>query len=142
MKRVRSGLDGNGMPVIMAVGFSLFLILCVCFVMGYHSRPRFGYSVRPSATHFVMGEQDRDKTHFLTIGAGDVPSVYWENREIPEGIGGVERELQRLDGDVPSEVVVVLVADEAVSSGVLREVADMILSHGFVCHIAGRPRWE
>lgn len=89
-----------------------------------------------------MGEQDRDKTHFLTIGAGDVPSVYWENREIPEGIGGVERELQRLDGDVPSEVVVVLVADEAVSSGVLREVADMILSHGFVCHIAGRPRWE
>lgn len=123
----------------MGAGFNLFLILCVCVMMGYHVRPRYGYTVRPAATHYVMGAHDYSQMHLVTVTPGDVPRFYLEGEEITGGLDGVDAALDRWKCAVPSEVVVVLVADEAVSGGTLQALVDRVLKHGYTCNIAGRP---
>lgn len=139
MKRVRSSLTGTGFAIIAIAGVNLFLLLCLCLILNTHRLPRYGVTVRPSESHFVMGNFDRSRTHIITMTPGDVPRLYVEDRAIPGGISGLEDILRQWDCPTPANVVVVLLCDEAVSSGTVQKVMDQVLLHGFTCAFSGRP---
>lgn len=139
MKRVRSGLNDSGFPIVVIAGVNLFLLLCLCVLLSNHRMPRYGAGVRPAESHFIMGRQDRAHTHLLTVLPGETPRVFLEDREIEGGLNGVESVLAGWDCASPSRVSVVLVCDEAAPAGALQKLADMVLCHGFSCSFAGRP---
>ncbi len=140
MKRIGSTKLGSGGPVILVVaGINLFLLLCMCVLLGTHVLPRYGVNVRPAASHFVMSAYDRSQTHLITISAGMPPCYYLEGKLIPGGLNGVEEQLNAWDCASPARVVVLLVADDVVPSGDVQRLADRILLHGFTCMIAARP---
>ncbi len=140
MKHFRSTKLGNGGPtIIVLAGFNLFLLLCMCVLLGTHVLPRYGVNVRPAASHFVMSTYDRSQTHLITITPGMPPCYYLEGKMIPGGLNGVEEQLRAWDCPSPSRVVVLLVADDAVPSGDLQRLADRVLLHGFTCMVAARP---
>lgn len=139
MRRVRSSLQGNGFHIVVIALLNLFLLLCVCVLLHHHRLPRYGANVRPAASHFVMGAYDRSNSHIITVTPGEIPRFFSEEKEIMDGLQGVESILKSWDCTNPSRVTVVLVCDEAVSAGTLQTLADMVLSHGFTCSFAGRP---
>ncbi len=140
MKRFRSTRLGSGGPVILVVaGINLFLLLCMCVLLGTHLLPRYGVNVRPAASHYVMSAYDRDQTHLITVAAGMPPCYYMEGKLIPEGLEGVETQLRSWDCASPARVIVLIVADAAVPAGDVQRLADRVLLHGFTCMLAGRP---
>ena len=139
MRRVQSSLEGTGFAIVVIAGANLFLLLCLCVLLGYHRMPRFGMNIRPAASHFVMGSYDRTATHILTVTPGETPRLFLEEKEIPGGLSGLEDVLRQWDSTHPSRVTVILMCDEAVSAGTIRQLTDAILSHGFTCAFAGRP---
>ncbi len=140
MKRIRSTKLGSGGPVILVVaGINLFLLLCMCVLLGTHVLPRYGVDVRPAESHFVMTTYDRNQTHLITVTAGMPPCYYLEGKLIPGGLNGVEEQLRAWDCSSPARVVVLVVADDVVPSGDVQRLVDRILLHRFTCVMAGRP---
>lgn len=139
MRRIRSSLKGTGFAIIAVAGVNLFLLLCLCVLLNTHRLPRYGVSVLPAESHFVIGHFDRSHSHILTMTPGDTPRFFLEEKEVEGGLEGVEALLSGWDSPNPERVVVVLVCDEAVSAGTVQRVADMVLMHGFTCAFAGRP---
>ncbi len=140
MKRIRSTKLGSGGATILVVaGMNLFLLLCMCVLLGTHVLPRYGVNVRPAASNFVMSAYDRSQTHLITITSGMPPCYYLEGKLIPGGINGVEEQLRAWDCPSPARVVVLLVADDVVPTGDVQRLADRIMQHGFTCMLAGRP---
>ncbi len=140
MKRIRSTKLGSGGPVILVVaGINLFLLLCMCVLLGTHLLPRYGVNVRPAASHFVMSAYDRSQTHLITITSGMPPCYYLEGKRIAGGLNGVEELLDSWKCNSPSRVVVMLVADDAVPAGDVQRLTDRILLRGYTCMMAARP---
>ena len=139
MKRVRSSLGGGGHTILVVAGVNLFLLICMCVLLGNHMLPRYGVNVRPAASHFVMSAYDRSQTHLITVTAGMPCHYYLEGDIIPNGLDGVEAKLCEWDCASPSRVVIILVADDAVPCGDMQRLADRILLHGFTCMQAARP---
>ncbi len=139
MKRNRSNLGAGGPSILVVAGVNLFLLLCMCVLLGTHLLPRYGVNVRPASSHFVMSSYDRDQTHLITVAPGMPPCYYLEGKMIPGGIEGVEEQLRAWDCPSPARVVVLIVADEVVSSGEVQRLADLVLLHGFTCMMAARP---
>ena len=140
MKRIRSTRLGSGGATILVVaGITMFLLICLCVVLGVHALPRFGVNVRPAESHFVMSAYDRSQTHFLTIAAGTPSNYYLEGKIIKGGLNGVEEQLRAWDCASPANVVVVIVSDAAEPAGDVQRLADRILLHGFTCMMAARP---
>lgn len=139
MKRIRSSLNGTGFAIIAIAGVNLFLLLCLCVLLNTHRLPRYGVSVRPAESHFVIGNFDRSCSHILTITPGDTPRFFLEEKEVKGGLDGVEALLKEWDSPNPERVVIVLVCDEAVSVGTVQQVTDRVLLHGFTCAFSGRP---
>lgn len=139
MRRVRTSLKGNGFHIVVIALLNLFVLLCICVLLHHHRLPRYGANVRSAATHFVMGSYDRSNSHIITVTPGDVPRFFIEEKEVKEGLAGVEKILKSWDCAAPNRVTVVLVCDEAVAVGTMQRLADMVLMHGFTCTYAGRP---
>ncbi len=139
MRRIRSSLGSGGFPILVVAGVCLFVLLCTCVMLSNHLLPRYGLNVRPATSHFLMSAFDRSQTHILTVTPGSPPCYYLEGRMIEGGMKGVEEKLREWDCATPSQVCVLVVADQAVPSGDLQNLADLILLHRFTCMIAGRP---
>ncbi len=139
MKRIQSKLGGGGFSILVVAGINLFLLICMCVLLGNYMLPRYGVNVRPAASHFVMSAYDRSQSHLITISAGMPCNYYLEGNIIRNGLDGVEEQLRQWDCASPSRVVVLLVADEVVPSGDVQKLADRILLHGFTCMMAARP---
>ena len=139
MRRVRSSLKNGGFPILVIALVNLFLVLCVCVLLSNHLVPRFGYSVQPQESHFVIGSYDRNNTHIVSVAPGDTPRLYVGAELVRDGYAGFEKHLSSWDAPNPSRVSVVLVLDKAVSAGVAHQLTDMILRHGFTCSYAGVP---
>lgn len=139
MKRIRSSLNGTGFAIIAVAGVNLFLLLCLCVLLNTHRLPRYGVSVRPAESHFVIGHYDRSHSRIITVTPGDVPRFFVEEEEIKGGLEGVEKKLEQWDAPNPERVVVILACDEAVSAGTVQRLVDMVLQHGFTCALSGRP---
>ena len=71
MRRVRSSLKNGGFPILVIALVNLFLVLCVCVLLSNHLVPRFGYSVQPQESHFVI--RPRQYAHRFS-GAGGYPA--------------------------------------------------------------------
>lgn len=142
MRRVRSTLKEGGFPIVAVAAVNLFLVLCVCVLLPNHLGPRFGYTVHPQESHFVIGSHNRDYTHIVSVAPGDVPRIYVGSELIRGGFEGFEQYLESWKTPNPSRVSVVLVLDKAVSSGVSQRLTDMILSHGYTCSYAAVPAIE
>ncbi len=138
MKRIPVKLGSGGPTILVVAGINLFLLLCMCVLLATHLLPRYGFNVRPAASHFVMSSYDRNQTHLITITSGMPPSYYLEGKMIAGGLNGVEQQLSSWDCVSPARVVVLLVADEAVPSGDVQRLADRVLMHGFTCMVAAR----
>lgn len=141
MRRVRSNLNGTGLPIVAAAGINLFMILCVCVLLQNHRLPRFGYNVKPYESHFVIDSYDRSVSHIITVTPGKTPRFFLEENEIPGGMEGIEECLRSWKNpEIDSSLVTVnLVCDEAVSAGTLQQLTDMILRYGYTCVFSGRP---
>ncbi len=139
MKRNRSNLGAGGPSILVVAGVNLFLLLCMCVLLGTHLLPRYGVNVRPASSHFVMSSYDRDQTHLITVAPGMPPCYYLEGKMIPGGIEGVEEQLRAWDCPSPARVVVLIVADEVVSSCEVPRLAHLVLRPGFTCMMAARP---
>ena len=139
MRRVRTSLKGNGFHIVVIALLNLFVLLCICVLLHHHRLPRYGANVRSAATHFVMGSYDRSNSHIITVTPGNVPRFFIEEKEVKEGLAGVEKILKSWDCAAPNRVTVVLVCDEAVAVGTMQRLADMVLMHGFTCTYAGCP---
>lgn len=144
MRRVRSHLKEGGFPIVVIAGVNLFLVLCVAVLLSNHLVPRFGYSVQPQESHFVIGSYDRNRTHIVSVAPGDVPRLYVGSELVHGGFAGFEKHLVEWGKNEanPGRVSVVLVLDKAVAAGVVHRLSDMVLSHGFTCSYAGVPALE
>ena len=142
MRRVRSSLKNGGFPILVIALVNLFLVLCVCVLLSNHLVPRFGYSVQPQESHFVIGAYDRDNTHIVSVAPGDTPRLYVGSELVRDGYAGFEKHLSSWDAPNPSRISVILVLDKAVSSGVSMRLTDMILSRGYTCSYAAVPAIE
>ena len=135
-------LPDRGPVIVIVAVLSLLLVLCVLVLLPNHIVPRYGMLARPSESHFVMGAYDRATGHVVSVAPGDTPRVYVESKEIPGGLQGFEECLRQWDCDTPSRVRVLLVVDAAVPAGVMQQLTDMVLSHGFSCGFSGIPNHE
>lgn len=139
MRRVRSNLKGSGFAIIILAGVNLFVLLCMCVLLNSYRPPRFGINVRPAESHFIIGSYDRSLSHIITITPGETPRYFLEDREITEGLAGIDAVLDEWKCSTPSRVTVIIVCDEAVSVGSVQQLADKILTHGYTCAFFGRP---
>ena len=140
--RIRhNSLPDRGPAIVIVAVVLLFLVLCILVLLPNHIVPRYGMLARPSESHFVMGSYDRATGHVVSValGANGSPRVFVESKEIPGGLQGFEACLSQWDCDTPSRVRVLLVVDAAVPSGILQQLTDMALSHGFSCGFSGIP---
>lgn len=142
MRRVRSTLNEGGFPILVVAVVNLFLILCVCVLLTNHLGPRFGYTVQPQESRFVIGAYNRDYTHIVSVAPGDSPRIYVGSELVRDGYEGFEKHLQEWKIKNPERVSVVLVLDKAVSSGICHRLTDMILAHGYSCSYAAVPTIE
>lgn len=127
--------------MVMA-GINLFLVLCVCVLLTNHLTPRYGVTVQPQNSRFVIGSYDRDNMHIVSVAPGNVPRLYVGSELVNGGYEGFEEFLTSLDVPNPSRVSIVLVIDKAVSAGAVQRLTDMVLAHGFTCSYAGVPTLE
>ncbi len=139
MRRVRSSLPHIGFPIIVTAGINLFLLLCAIVLFSNHLTPSYGVRVYPARTHYGIGSYDRDNLRIITIMPGNSPRFFVDSTEIQGGFEGVERLFTEWDCPNPSQLNVIVNADEAVTFGVLQRLMDMVLDHGFTAHVAGRP---
>lgn len=139
MRRIRSNLKGSGFAILILAGVNLFVLLCMCVLLTSYRAPRYGVNLQPAETHFVLGAYDRSLSHIVTITPGEVPRFYVENDEVEGGLEGMESVLESWETPTPSHVTVIIVCDEAVSVGVVQQLADKVLMHGFNCAFFGRP---
>lgn len=139
MRRVSSTLRDSGFPIVITVGANLVLLLCACVLFSNHLTPSYGVRVRPAATHFVMGSYDRSHMRIITVMPGNEPRFYIDSLEVAGGYEGLQQALTSWKRPNPSQLTVILNADEAVPHGVLQRLMDMVLSHGFTCTLTGRP---
>ena len=141
MRMQHDRLPDRGPVIVIVAVVSLFLVLCILVLLPNHIVPRYGMLARPSESHFVMGSYDRAAGHVVSVapGPGGSPRVYVESKEVPGGLPGFEEYLRQWDCDTPSRVRVLLVVDAAVPAGVMQQLADMVLSHGFSCGFSGIP---
>lgn len=139
MRVPQDSLPDRGPVIVIVAVLSLMLALCIMALLPNHIVPRYGLLVRPAASHFVMGDYNRDTGHVVSVAPGDTPRVFVESEEVPGGVEGFEAYLARWDCATPSRVRVVLVMDAAVSAGTMHQLADMVIAHGFVCSFTGIP---
>ncbi len=139
MRRPKSTLGSNSLPILILSGFSLILALSAIFALRFHITPHYGQQVQMASSHFVMGMFDRSMRHTITITAGEKPHFYQNNKLIHNGWQGLEQYLNTLDCANPSRVNIILVHDEAVSQGTTQRLIDLVLQHGFNCTLAARP---
>lgn len=141
MRRVRSTLRDGGAPILLIAGVNLFLVLCLCVLLTNHLVPRYGVTVRPAESHFVMDGYDRSLVHIVSVAPGDEPRIYVGSELLPGGISAFRLQLDewKKQAKNPSEVTVVLVVDEAVSAGAVQQLTDMVLCCGFVCSYSAVP---
>lgn len=142
MRRVRSTLKEGGFPIVVVAAMNLFLVLCICVLLSNHLVPRFGYTVQPQESRFVIGSYNRDYTHIVSVAPGDEPRIYVGSELVRGGYEGFEQYLEQWKVTNPSRVSVILVLDKAVSSGVSHRLTDMILAHGYSCSYAAVPAIE
>lgn len=139
MRRVRSNLKGSGFAIIILAGVNLFVLLCMCLLLTSYRSPRHGFSVKPAVSHFVIGAYDRSQSHIITVLPGNPARFYAEDHEIPQGLAGVDAELESWRTPTPAGVSVIIVCDEAVSVGDVQQLVDKVLTHGYTCAFFGRP---
>lgn len=139
MRRVRSNLKDAGFAIIISAGVNLFVLLCMCVLLTSYRAPRFGINVRPPESHFVIGSYDRSLSHIITVTPGETPRFFLEEREVPNGIDGIDAVLDEWKCPNPARVTVIIVCDEAVSVGSVQLLADKVLAHGYNCAFFGRP---
>ena len=139
MRRIRSNLNGSGFAIVVLAGVNLFILLCACVLLTSYRAPRFGVNIRPAATHFSIVRFDRSLSH--TITPGETPRYYSEDKEIPGGLTGVKRLLDKWKETPvrPDSITIIIACDEAVSIGTVQTLADVIMQHGFTCAFYGRP---
>lgn len=142
MRRVRSTLKESGFPILVVAAVNLFLVLCVCVLLSNHLVPRFGYTVQPQESRFVIGSYNRDYTHIVSVAPGDTPRIYVGAELVRGGYDGFAGYLDKWKIANPSRVSVILVMDKAVSAGVAQRLTDMILSRGYSCSYAAVPAIE
>ena len=139
MRRIRSNLKGSGFAILIAAGVNLFVLLCMCVLLTSYRSPKYGVNISPASSHFSIGAYDRSLSHIITGSPGETPRYFLEDREIPGGLNGLDRQLAEWDCHIPSRVTVIIVCDEAVAVGSVQQLADKVLSHGFTCALYGRP---
>ena len=139
MRRIRSNLKGSGFAIIILAGVNLFVLLCMCVLLTSYRAPRYGINLRPAASHFVIGSYDRSMSHIITVTPGETPRFFLEDREVPNGLEGIDAVLDEWKCASPSRVKVIIVCDEAVSVGSIQQLADKVMSHGYTCAFFGRP---
>lgn len=139
MRVPKDSLPDRGPVIVIVAVLSLMLVLCIMALLPNHIVPRYGLLVRPAASHFVMGTYNRDSGHVVSVAPGTPPRVFVETEEVPGGVEGLESYLTRWDCATPSRVRVVLVVDSAVPAGIMQQLADMVIAHGFVCAFSGIP---
>lgn len=139
MRRIRSNLRGSGFAIIILAGVNLFVLLCMCVLLNSYRPPRYGINVRPAASHFLIGSYDRSSSHIITVTPGETPRFFLEDREVTDGIDGMDAVLDEWAGPRPSGVTVIIVCDEAVSVGCIQQLADKVMSRGYTCAFFGRP---
>lgn len=142
MRRVRSKLPDSATSVVALAGINLVFLLCLCVLLNTHRLPKYGFNICPAESHFVMARYDRAYSHVITITPGMTPRLYLEGFEIPGGLNGLDEVLNSWDDGHPGRVSVIVVCDAAVSVGVVQQVADKAISHGFNFSLAGRPSAE
>lgn len=139
MRRVRSTLKSGGFPIVAIAAVNLFLVLCISVLLTNHLTPRFGVAVQPQETHFTIGNYNRDHTRIVSVAPGIVPRIYVGSELVQGSYAGFEDQLAAWDAANPERIMVVLVIDKAVPTGVIQRLTDMVLSHGFSCSYAGVP---
>lgn len=141
MRRIRSTLTGSGFAILILAGMNLFVLLCVCLLLNNAQPPSFGVNVTPASTHFTIGSYDRSYSHIITVTPGTPPRFFSENTEIKGGMDGVDAVLGawKDSAPMPSSVTVIIVCDEAVAIGVVYQLVDKVLTHGYRCAFFGRP---
>lgn len=139
MRRVRSNLKDAGFAIIISAGVNLFVLLCVCVLLTSYRAPRYGLNICPQASHFLINSYDRTHAHIITVTPGETPRFFLENREVTDGMEGLDAALDEWQQPNPSQVTVIIVCDEAVSVGAVQQLADKILTHGYNCAFFGRP---
>lgn len=139
MRRVRSTLKDSGFAIIILAGVNLFVLLCMCVLLTGYRPPRYGINVRPAPSQFAIDAYDRSLSHIITITPGETPRFFLEDREVTDGLKGIDAVLDAWACPNPSRVTIIIVCDEAVSIGSVQRLADKVMSHGFTCAFFGRP---
>lgn len=142
MRSFRSSLTFNGSSLLIASVAMLMVVLTACALLTNHLVPSYGVRVRPADTHFVMGAYDRSHFHIICIVAGEPPTLYSGSVPVPGNMEGLPALLESWNYEYPSRVTVILVPDEAVPTGTVNRLADMILRFGYNCSIAGTPAFR
>lgn len=139
MRRVRSKLPDSAISVVVLAGINLLLLLCACVLLNTHRLPRYGMSVCPAESHFVMPRYDRSYTRVITITPGEQPRLFLEGNEIKDGVEGLDELLAAWDDGHPGRVSVILMCDAAVPVGIVQRVADKVMLRGFNFSLSARP---
>lgn len=139
MRRVRSKLKDSATSTVALAGINLVLLLCLCVLLNTHRLPKYGLNICPAESHFVLARYDRTYSHVITITPGEIPRLYLEDAEIPGGVQGLEPLLKSWEDGYPGRVSVILVCDAAVPVGVVQQVADRVLMHGYNFSLSARP---
>ena len=139
MRRVRSNLKGSGFAIIILAGVNLFVLLCMCVLLNSYRPPRYGINIRPATSHFVIGSYDRSTSHIITVTPGETPRFFLEDREVTDGLQGIDAALDEWVCPTPSRVTVIIACDEAVSVGCIQQLADKVMMRGYTCAFFGRP---
>ncbi|MBR5886847.1 MAG: hypothetical protein IKZ07_01430 [Akkermansia sp.] len=139
MRRVRSKLQDSATPVVALAGINLVLLLGLCVLLNTHRLPKYGLNICPAESHFVLSRYDRNFSHVITITPGERPRLYLEGTEITGGVQGLEPLLQSWEDGHPGRVSVILVCDVAVPVGIVQQIADQVLLHGYNFSLSARP---
>lgn len=139
MRHIRSTLTDSGASALFVSAALLMIVLVACVLLTNHLVPSYGIRVRPADTHFVMGAYDRSNFHIVSVLPGETPTLYAESAPVEGGIDGFPGLLETWNDGHPSRVTVILVPDEAVPTGTINRLADMVLSRGYNCSISGTP---
>ncbi|MBE6418243.1 MAG: hypothetical protein E7033_07245 [Akkermansiaceae bacterium] len=143
MRRLRSGFDTPGFPVVIAAVVNLFLLICFLVWLPVHRLPRYGMSFYLPEAHYRMASFSRDNLYIVTVTAGENARAYAGGVEVPGGIQGLQARLDEWaalrDKSQKKDVTVMLEFDPAVSAGEQQRLIDMVLTRGFRCSLIGRP---
>jgi biopolymer transport protein ExbD len=131
--KLESNLRNHGGALHAAPVLDIVLLLLVFFLLGSKFVLRSGISVELPFAGSTLPPVEQ--SHVITVSAGAVPVIYFNEDRIT--LRDLPVELEKRAGGHRN---VILKADRLASYGVVMEISDMILSHEYELAVATSPQ--